>query len=505
MPSNNRSSGILLHITSLPSPYGIGDLGPAARTFVDFLAAAGQQCWQMLPLNPTSPIHGNSPYSSDSAHAGNPALISPEQMLEDGLLLPQDLREVEPMPVQRVQYEQAGRIRETLLRTALNRLDQLPLIRQAFHAFCRREAAWLEDYALFRALKEHYGLKPWTEWPMPVRRRQATALEELRTLLRPQMEEIRFRQFVFFSQWEHLREHCRRRRIKLIGDIPIYVNEDSVDVWANPEIFKLDEELRPLVRAGVPPDYFSTTGQLWGNPVYDWRHLQKTDFSWWIERIRHNTRLFDLVRLDHFRGFVACWEVPAGHDTAMHGQWADVPARAFFTTLRENLGTLPLIAEDLGTITDDVLEVMHEFGLPGMKILLFAFGPDLPTNPYAPHNHIRPCFVYTGTHDNNTVRGWFEDEADTETLDRLNDYLDMQCTPTNVATKLVRLAMQSVADAVIVPMQDHLALDARSKMNVPGVSDGNWSWRMQPDDLHPDLVDHLKHITNLYGRGPTAP
>ena len=503
--TKHRSSGILLHVTSLPSRYGVGDLGPEAWKFVDFLAASGQRYWQMLPLNPTSPVHGNSPYSSDSAFAGNPLLISPERMVQDGLLAKEEVRDIPEIPVERVGYARAQEIRESLLAKAF--AAARPEIQQALAAFRAEQGEWLEEFSLFRALKAHFQGLPWTAWPEEARYRDASALAAYRKTLRSEIDLLCFQQFVFFRQWRALRAYCRDRCVELIGDVPIYVNEDSVDVWANPELFKLDDQLRPRVRAGVPPDYFSETGQLWGNPVYDWERMEQEGFAWWVQRIRHNVELFDLVRLDHFRGFVACWEVPAGHETAIDGQWSEVPARAFFGTLAKAFDPLPLIAEDLGTIDDAVRDVMREFKLPGMKILLFAFGPDLPTNPYAPHNLIRNCYVYTGTHDNNTVRGWFEEEADAETLARVDAYIGTPCTPETAAMALVRMGMQSVADVAIFPMQDILGLGAASKMNVPGVANGNWSWRMLPDAVGGQgdgVGKQLLDMTILYGRG-TAP
>ncbi len=503
----NRSSGILLHVTSLPSRYGVGDLGPEARKFTDFLAASGQRYWQMLPLNPTSPVHGNSPYSSDSAFAGNLLLISPERMVQDGLLRQEDLRDIADVPVDRVKYAKAHEIREALLAKAFADTQARPEIQRAVAAFRAEQGAWLENFALFRALKAHFQGRPWTEWPEEARRRDASALDFYRNTLHNEIAQICFQQFVFFGQWRALRAYCRARDVELIGDVPIYVNEDSVDVWANPELFKLDDQLRPRVLAGVPPDYFSETGQLWGNPVYDWQRMEQDGFAWWVRRIRRNMELFDLVRLDHFRGFVACWEVPAGHETAMHGQWVEVPAREFFRTLAEAFDPLPLIAEDLGTIDDAVRDVMRDFKLPGMKILLFAFGPDLPTNPYAPHNHVQNCYVYTGTHDNNTVRGWFEEEADAETLTRVDSYLGASCTSETVAIAFVRMGMQSVADVAVFPLQDILELGAKAKMNVPGVANGNWSWRMPPevlDDLGGEVREKLLNMTTLYGRGSVS-
>lgn len=498
--SLQRSSGILLHVTSLPSRFGVGDLGPEAKRFVDFLAQAGQRWWQILPLNPTSPAHGNSPYSSFSAFAGNPVLISPEEMLYAGLLEGRDLDTLPEMPLGRADYEEAARLRQGLVHTAFSRLDSIPKMHALFQNFCTRQAHWLHDYALFVALKDAFGGQHWSRWPETIRWRDTQALAESHHTLRREMDLISFGQFVFFSQWQALRDYCQDRGVALIGDIPIYVNEDSADVWANPDIFKLDEELRPRKLAGVPPDYFSADGQLWGNPVYDWQRMHNDGFSWWVSRIRHNVELFDLVRLDHFRGFVGCWEVPAGEKTAINGHWVDVPGREFMRTLADHFSPLPLIAEDLGTITDDVREVMREFALPGMKILLFAFGPDLPTNPYVPHNHVHNCVVYTGTHDNNTARGWFEEEADPETRARLGAYLDTACTSDNIAQKLVRTAMQSVGDVAIFPIQDLLGLDAGSRMNIPGMANGHWTWRLPQNALSPSFAQQLLTLTELYGR-----
>ncbi len=497
-----RSSGVLLHVTSLPSRFGIGDLGPEAKKFVDFLARSGQSYWQILPLNPTSPMHGNSPYSSCSAFAGNPLLISPEAMLSAGLLDDQDPDTLPAVPLGRADYDQARTLRESLLCKAYTGLAAKPRLLEDFHAFCVAQAYWLEDYALFLALKGYFLGRSWYCWPDSLRRRDSDALAEHRALLAREMDLIRFGQYVFFSQWEGLRSHCRDRGVALIGDIPIYVNEDSVDVWSHPDNFKLDKHLCPTVLAGVPPDYFSKTGQLWGNPVYDWEHLQKGGFAWWVHRIGHNMRFFDLVRLDHFRGFVTCWEVSAGQKTAVNGHWARVPARAFFQALTDAFSSLPLIVEDLGTIDDDVRLIMRDFDLPGMKILLFAFGPDLPTNPYAPHNHVRHCLAYTGTHDNNTVRGWYEEEADPQTRARLDAYLDTACTPENVSRKLVRLTMQSVAEVAIFPMQDLLGLDARSRMNIPGMANGHWTWRLPQGALTASFAQELSTLTALYGRAP---
>lgn len=496
---NRRRSGILLHVTSLPSRYGVGDLGESAYRFVDFLAEAGQSLWQILPLAPTSPLSGNSPYTSASAAAGNPLLISPDLLVQDGFLAPADLDHVPSFAAGRVDYEAAQRCKTALLQTAWDKCRDR-CTDPDFVAFCREQAWWLDDYALFDAFKEESGGLPWGAWPAGIKHRAAADCQQWQELLAESIQARKWVQYLFFRQWAALKAYCNERQIQVIGDLPIYVNYESADVWANPDIFQLDEALQPVVVAGVPPDYFSATGQLWGNPVYRWHILQETGYSWWLRRIEHNLKLFDSIRLDHFRGFVGYWVVPAGATTAIHGKWEPAPARDFFSAIARRFPSLPLIAEDLGVITPDVREVMAEFDLPGMKVLQFAFGEDLPSNPYAPHNHTRDAVVFTGTHDNNTTRGWFRRELDEGGKTRLARYLGREVVETEVHWELIRLAMMSVSDTAVFPMQDILGLGEDARMNVPSVAQGNWSWRLRPDQLTQELAQRLARMTRLYGR-----
>ncbi len=498
-----RGAGVLLHPTSLPSAYGIGDLGPAAFRFTDFLAECRQRYWQLLPLTPTSTAMGNSPYSSDSAFAGNPLLISPERLVDDGWLTPADLRHSHPhtpFDPHRVDYESAAALKTALLQLAYERAKTSLHTHADFLRFVREQAFWLDDYALFRALKAHHLGEPWTQWPQELRDRDAHALHTARDRFHNRIVLEQFQQFLFHTQWHALKRHCGDRRLRLIGDVPIYVQHDSADVWAHPDYFKLDEQKQPTVVAGVPPDYFSATGQLWGNPVYDWRRLAQTRYEWWVQRVTHNLALYDLVRIDHFRGFAAYWEIPAGAATAQAGRWVDGPGADFFETLRQRVPELPVIAEDLGVITPDVTALMHRFNLPGMKILLFAFGDDLPTNPYAPHNHIPHCVVYTGTHDNNTIRGWLRKEISPEELRRLYAYLGREPDEHHLHWELIRLAMMSVAETVIIPLQDLLGLGEEARMNHPSTTHGNWEWRVMPQQMTRRIAARLAEITTLYGR-----
>lgn len=497
---NNRRSGVLLHITSLPSPWGIGDLGPEARKFADFLFEARQCLWQVLPLNPTLEIYGSSPYSSPSAFAGNPLLISPEDLVRDGVLDASDLGNLPFRGNHRVDYPRVAETKDRLLRTAFHRHKDHLAQDAVFQEFCRRNSHWLEDYATFMAVKRDYDYAPWGDWPQEIRDRQETALAGKKLDLHPAVLEHKYAQYLFFRQWFALKDYCNRRCIQIIGDMPIYVSHDSADVWANPRFFKLDEGRKPRYVAGVPPDYFSETGQLWGNPVYCWDEMEKTEFRWWVDRLEHNLILFDILRLDHFRGFVAYWEVPGTEKTAIGGRWVKVPTRKLFDQFSRRFASLPIIAEDLGVITAEVREVMRTYGFPGMKILLFAFGGDVADNPYAPHSHTRDSVVYTGTHDNNTVKGWFREEAGPGEKEALFSYLGRVVGEEEVADELVRLGMMSVARMSVFPMQDLLALDERARMNLPAVTHGNWEWRMDPRWLSPDLVQRLSTMTRLYGR-----
>lgn len=491
---------MLLHISSLPSPHGVGDLGPGAYRFVDFLAEAKQGFWQILPLGPTDPAHGNSPYLSSSAFAGNPLFISLELLKEEGLLSKADLREMHTFPAEGVDYPRVLASKAPLLDRAWQAFKggRLPW---DYKAFVESNSYWLQDYCLFKALKARFGGLPWNRWPAALRCRERDALEEAQQQLSEEVEREAFLQYLFFKQWRALKAYCESKGVQVIGDLPIYVTQDSADVWAHPEIFKLDGKGRPQVVAGVPPDYFSRTGQRWGNPLYRWEELQRRRYDWWVERMRHNLGLFDLIRVDHFRGFLAYWEIPAGDRDARRGRWVEAPAEDFFEELQRRFPVLPIIAEDLGVITPDVREVMARFGFPGMKILQFAFGEDFPRSPYLPHNFPRNCVAYTGTHDNNTVRGWFEGEASPEERGRVFRYLGREVPPEELPWELIRLLMMSVADGVIIPMQDLLGLGEEARMNRPAHKEGNWRWRIREGQMSADLRSTLRDLTEVYGRG----
>ena len=489
-----RSSGILLHPTSLPGPFGIGDLGPHAHTFVEFLHEAGCGLWQMLPLGPTG--FDNSPYQSFSAFAGNPYLISPESLVAEGLLDEGELEAGGRLPRESVDFSALIPWKQALLDAAFHRFRAgSSALRESFEAFRAREGAWLEDYSLFMALKEVSGGKRWDDWDEPVRLRRREALDEARRAHEERVQRQAFGQFLFFRQWEALRRHASEKGIRLIGDVPIFVASDSADVWAHPELFHLDEAGKPTVVAGVPPDYFSKTGQLWGNPLYRWGAHAESDYAWWASRLRAALALVDWVRLDHFRGFSACWEVPAKSTTAEQGRWSPGPGTSFLGKMKERLGDLPLIAEDLGVITPEVLELRDAFGLPGMKVLQFAFsGPD---NPFLPHAIPRHSVVYTGTHDNDTSRGWFEAAPEAE-RDFCRRYLGSDGK--EIAWDLIRAAWASSAGVAIAPMQDFLNLDSSARMNFPGRPSGSWGWRMPEGAAGPELASRLREINFLYQR-----
>ncbi len=498
-----RSSGILLHPTSLPGPYGIGDLGPQAYKFLDFLAGAGCKLWQVLPLGPTG--YGDSPYQCFSAFAGNPYLVSPERLLEEGLLHPNDLIEAVDSPASRVDPSAAlrvnfGRIipwKLNLLERAFIRFQNQasPVLRQAFDAFRAEQAGWLEDFALFMAIKEANGGGGWDGWPEPLRKRDPQALAEARSSLADAVLRFTFYQFIFFRQWGAVKAYAAGRGIKVIGDIPIFVAYDSADVWANPGLFYLDEDSLPGVVAGVPPDYFSPTGQLWGNPLYNWEAHKRTGYGWWLERFRAILSTVDIVRLDHFRGFAGYWEIPAGETTAVKGRWVPGPGTDFLQAVRNGLGVLPIIAEDLGEITPDVIELRDRFDLPGMKILQFGFsGPD---NVFLPHLYPENCVTYTGTHDNDTARGWYVSAPEAE-ADFARRYL--RTDGHDFAWDLVRACWSSTAVFALAPMQDLLNLGTDARMNFPSKLGGNWEWRMKEEDLSPELRDRLKELNYLYLR-----
>jgi 4-alpha-glucanotransferase len=490
-----RSSGILLHLSSLPSIGGIGDFGPAAYDFVDFLKNAKQRYWQILPLNPTDLVYGNGPYSSLSAFALNTLFISLELLVKDGFLTKEELDDLTTSKWEdRVDYFQVIEAKSILLEQAFERFEKTKVEEHQFVEFCKEHNFWLDAYADFMVAKKCFRSMIWSDWPQDLRSAQPQRLSALRSEFARDIVRIKFFQYLAFKQWFLLRGYCQSRGVEIVGDIPIYVNEDSADVWSNSRVFKLDENLKPVFVAGVPPDYFSKTGQRWGNPVYDWQYNKATNYQWWTQRIKHNLHLFDVIRIDHFRGLMEYWEIPAAEKTAINGRWVPGPGEDFLSHLRVVYPDLPIIAEDLGLITPDVGIAMKKFDLPGMKILLFAFGEDL-THIYLPENFTEPCVVYTGTHDNNTTRGWFRRDATAQEQEFLVRYTHKNITEDNVAGELIRVALKSPAVIAIIPMQDILNLDENSRMNTPGTVLGNWEWRLQKEDLTQALADQLAQIT----------
>ena len=503
-----RSSGILLHPTSLPGRFGIGDLGAEAYAFADFLIAGGQSLWQVLPLGPTG--YGDSPYACYSAFAGNTLLISPERLFEEGLLSKNDIEEISSASP-RVDFESVQKSKETVLRKAYESYQRTTdtEFRSAFETFAEQNKAWLDDYALFRALKTAHGGTAWHEWDLPLVRRQTIALRRAGEQLHNEIEAHKFWQFLFFKQWFALKAYCNERGIKLIGDIPIFVAQDSADVWTNPEQFKLDRNGIPTVVAGVPPDYFSATGQFWGNPLYNWEHMLADGFKWWIERVRVSLQTVDVARIDHFRGFAACWEIPGGDKTAERGRWVDAPGRELFAAIRKALGQLPIIAEDLGVITPDVEKLRDDFGFPGMRILQFAFSSNT-KNVDLPHNYHRNVVAYTGTHDNDTTVGWFHSIAGAGST-RTQEQIDTErsfCAKylhtlgEEIHWDFVRAVISSVADTAIVPLQDVLGLGTEARMNLPNSTAGNWSWRFAKEALTDIHAERLRDLTDTYGPAP---
>ena len=495
-----RGSGILLHISSLPSDFGIGDMGPEAYRFVDFLAETGQCFWQILPLNPTDPGTGSSPYRSSSAFAGNPFLISPEFLRDEGWVSPEDIKSFQDPTPNKADYLNVAAFKNRLFEIAFHRFREKKGANFEYERFCAENSEWLPEFSLFHALHDFFQGRIWTEWPDEFKFRHPEALDRVRTDLAESIERENFLQFLFFSQWSSLRKYCHQKGVHIIGDMPIYVAWDSADIWSHPELFKLDQHRNPLFVAGVPPDFFSATGQRWGDPVYNWEASRNSGYSWWLKRIEQNFRTADIVRIDHFRGFAEYWEIPASEKTAVNGRWVEGPGADFFQTLLKRFPTLPLIAEDLGTITPDVRELIHQFGFPGMKVLLFAFDGSMPRNPYIPHNHVKNAIVYTGTHDNNTVRGWFENDAGDEDKRRLFSYLGREPSPTELPWVLIRMAMTSVCDVAIIPIQDILSLGQKGRMNMPSTPSGNWRWRLEKELLTKEIRQRLRQITEISGR-----
>ena len=500
-----RRSGILVHPTSFPSPYGIGDLGKTAYDFIDFLKKANQTLWQCLPLGPTG--FGDSPYQAYSAFAGQPLLISPDKLIELDLLSPEDIAHLPDWNKNRVEYEKITVFKTSMLKKAYKNFLLVTdlALRNEYEVFCQEHAFWLTDYALFMALKDDQNGKKWTEWEDKYKNPTSETKEKALKDLESSVNYYRFVQFIFFKQWYELKKYANENDVQIIGDIPIFVSPDSSDAWANKELFQLDDEGYPTVIAGVPPDYFSKTGQMWGNPLYNWDYHKKTGYAWWIARIRHQLTQTDIFRIDHFRGFEAYWAIPADEKTAINGKWVKGPGNDFFDHVLKAFegDELPIIAEDLGIITPEVEALRDDYNLPGMKILQFAFN-ELDDGAYYPYNYVENCVCYTGTHDNDTTVGWYQN-ATPQSQDKARRYLS--CDGSNIHWDMIRLAMGSVARYVIFPLQDVLGLDSNHRMNVPGVGIGNWSWRFKENDIQYWMPDYLKDLSKVFWRNqkPEAP
>ena len=496
---HKRYSGILLHITSLPSKYGIGDMGSFAYAFVDFAASSGQKYWQILPINPTDGINGNSPYSCSSAFAGNPLLISPEMMVIEGFLQPSDVNIPVLLAEAKVDYARVGALKEKIFNAAFRRFQKIS-DRKDFDQFVRAQHYWLEDFALFTVIKSVYGGRSWNEWPQALKNRQPQALGEFTRKNSSDLERVKFIQYIFYRQWHNLKAYANSKNIDIIGDIPIYVNEDSVEVWRHPSFFKIDAHGSLKFISGCPPDYFSRTGQRWGNPVYNWAQLKKVKYSWWVERIAHDLEMFDYLRIDHFRGFAGFWQIPAHEKLAVFGRWVKGPGAAFFKVLAKRFKHLPIIAEDLGEITPDVIELMKKFGFPGMRVLLFAFNGDINGNPHVPVNYPAHSVAYTGTHDNNTIQGWFHQEAKPHEKANIARVLQKKFTPRSLHWTMIEVLMRSRAETVIIPMPDFLGLKEEGRMNTPATKVNNWQWRLKAKALTARLSKKIARITKTTER-----
>ncbi len=507
MTNRSRSSGILLHPTSLPGEYGIGDLGSAAFRFVDFLAESSQKYWQILPLGPTG--YGDSPYQCFSAFAGNTLMISPEKLIDDGLITAEDLADVPDFLEHKIDFGLVTDWKNQLLSRAYEGFHHVTSVdlRGKFETFCQENESWLDDYALYRSIKASENQRPWYEWPDELKLRGKEALAVAGEQFFDEIQAQKFYQFLFFNQWFAIKSYANRKGVKIIGDIPIFVALDSADVWCNQKKFKLNDDGTAKVVAGVPPDYFSKTGQLWGNPIYDWDAMRADSFGWWIARVHATLQTVDVVRIDHFRGFAASWEVPGADNTAENGRWVEVPGKDLFVALKHSLGDLPVIAEDLGVITPDVEELRDGFGFPGMRILQFAFGGDA-ANHDLPHNYVKNSVAYTGTHDNDTTVGWYLSQAgagstrDADEISREHDYSlkYLNSDGSEIHWDFVRAVWASVADTAIAPVQDLIGIGTEGRINLPASMGGNWQWRMTEGSITDEITTRLKQLTETYGR-----
>ena len=502
--NNYRSSGVLLHISSLPSRFGIGDLGPTAYYFAELLKQNKQHFWQILPLNPTELKHGNSPYYSYSAFAGNPIFISPELLIQDGLLPKNDLENLYLPEKTYINFSDIYPLKEKMLVRACEIFIRENKFQDEFDSFCRKQAFWLDDYALFKVIYNQFPALKWNEWPEEIKNGRKKTLKSLTIKMEIGIKKQKIIQFLFYRQWVNFKKYCRVNKIKIIGDMPIYITHHSADVWSNPELFKLDKNRNPSFVAGVPPDYFSKTGQLWGNPVYKWPAHRKQDFIWWKNRINHNLSMVDFLRIDHFRGLTAYWEIPAVEKNAIKGKWVPGGGITFFKMLKKNYPNLPFIAEDLGIITEDVVKIIQKLGLPGMRVLQFGFDENnFPHNIHLPHNYIKNCIVYTGTHDNNTIQGWIQNELTAIQQNLLKKYLGIDFQLKNVHWELIRLALASVAQLAIMPVQDILGLGSETRMNFPSHTDCNWQWRLTNKNMlniKENALPKLNKLVKTYGR-----
>jgi 4-alpha-glucanotransferase len=494
-----KASGLLLHISSLPSRYGIGDFGPEAYRFVDFLVQAKQRYWQILPFSPLSSKNHYSPYDGLSAFAGNPLFISPEQLFIQGFLGRKDLQNIPALPTTQVDYTKVSHFKSKLFGAAFEKFEGMQK-KDHYNQFCEENRQWLEDFAIFVALRRHFQTRLWCNWPEEIRNRKNCVLKSSNPALRRNIEREKFLQYIFFTQWFSLRSYCQQYGVRIIGDIPIYVSYNSADIWAHPELFKLNKSKKPMFMAGVPPDFFSRTGQLWGNPLYDWKTLRSTGYQWWVQRVKHNLRLFDMVRIDHFRGFVAYWQVPTNSKTAVAGKWIKGPGADFFNSLLKHISSKRIIVENLGYITPNVRRIMEKFKFIDTRVIQFGFERDKSKNPHFIDNYVPESIVYTGTHDNNTVVGWFEKEATDAQKQRIFDYLGHKVRVNRIHWELIKLAMSSAANIVIIQMQDILGLGQEARMNQPASVTGNWRWRLEPRQIKNSISEQLAKITEVYGR-----